>query len=83
MPEEVIMALCGWKTRVFDRHRIVAERDLADGLAKLADAEEEAAPPPRGKIASPAQARRGLADTRILRPAHPWRPPCAIGSDRY
>lgn len=43
--ERVIMELCGWKTRsVFDRYRIVAEQDLADGLAKLAKLGETSAP---------------------------------------
>lgn len=45
VPKQVIMALCGWKTRsVFDRYRIVAERDLSDGLAKLAEATETPTP---------------------------------------
>jgi hypothetical protein len=38
--EKAIIQLCGWKSRsVFDRYRVVPERDLAEGLAKLAAAE--------------------------------------------
>jgi integrase len=38
VPERVIMALCGWKTRsVFDRYNIVSTTDQEEGLKKLAD----------------------------------------------
>jgi integrase len=39
VPEQVIMRLCGWKTRsVFDRYRVTNEADLAEGLERLAEA---------------------------------------------
>jgi hypothetical protein len=36
------MQLCGHKTRkIFDRYSIVSDRDLREGVAKLAQAERE------------------------------------------
>jgi len=36
VPESVVMAICGWRTRaMFDRYNIVNEQDMSAGLAKL------------------------------------------------
>ncbi len=51
VPEQVIMQLCGWRTRsVFDRYRIVNETDLSEGLAKLARASENTPGPAAPKV---------------------------------
>ena len=48
VPRSVAMKLVGYKTEpIYRRYAIVAERDLAEGVAKLAALREGQAPGPR------------------------------------